>query len=95
MEDNNGRGELLKYINTILLSVLTLVLSYGVGSLVNMHNKLDSLIIKQATEEVQRHNNSQLILDHEGRIKSLEKDMREHEDEIKEWVDKSYQRKIR
>jgi len=93
-EKNNDRiANFLKYLNTGLISIMTLILLYGVNSINKLHDSVDALNIKMEVEATQRQNNSQVILDHEGRIRSLENDMKTHVDGLKDWTTDNFVKK--
>ena len=65
----------LKYLNTGLITIMTMILLYGVSAVNKLHDSVDELKLKIEVEAMQRQNNSGIILDHEGRIRSLENEM--------------------
>lgn len=93
-ESNNDKiNNFLKYLNTTLITLMTIVLLYGVGAVNKLHDSVDKLNIQMEVESTQRQNNSQVILDHEGRIRSLEKDMETHVDGLKDWTNENFVKK--
>jgi len=83
----------LKYFNSALITLMTVLLMYGIGAINKMHDSIDDLKIKIEIEATQRLNNSGVILDHETRIRMLEDEMNSHIDDIKDWSDNRYERK--
>jgi len=90
---NDKLTTFLKYFNSALITVITLILLYGVNSINQLHDSVDELKLKIEVEATQRQNNSGIILDHEGRIRSLEDNMKTHEAEIKEWTNDNFIKK--
>lgn len=93
MADNDKISTFLKYLNSGLITLMTLLLIYGVASITDMRKSVDDIKIKQEIEGVQRQNNSGVVLDHEGRIRSLENDLQRRTVDIKEWTSTNFVKK--
>ena len=75
-EKNNDKiTNFLKYLNTAMITIMTIILLYGVGAINKLHDSVDEVKLKMEVESTQRQNNSSIILDHEGRIRSLENEV--------------------
>lgn len=73
MKNNEDKLSIfLKYFNSVLITLITLLLMYGINSINNLNDNLNSIKIKIEVEATQRQNNTGIIVDHEGRIRFLE-----------------------
>lgn len=91
----NRKTEYLKFINTALLTILTSVMIFFATQIQLLHRKIDKMNVQASTEQVQRVNNSNLILDHEGRIRMLEENMKSHVDDLKSWTEDNFEKRRR
>ena len=75
-EKNNDKiANFLKYLNTAMITIMTVILLYGVSAINKLHDSVEEVKLKMEVESTQRQNNSSIILDHEGRIRSLENEV--------------------
>lgn len=95
MTNNSEKRDYLKFVNTGLLTLLTTVMIFFAISVQNLHQKIDNMNVETQKEQVQRINNSNLLLDHEGRIRLLEDDMKNHVDELKGWTEDNFVKRQR
>ena len=77
----------------VLLSIVAIMFGVIIQQTVSLRQEISAIHDVQIEERTLRTTNSQVLLDHEGRLRIMETDQNRHQQEIKDWADLRFVRK--
>ena len=77
----------------VLLSIVAIMFGVIIQQTVSLRQEISAIHDVQIEERTLRTTNSQILLDHEGRLRIMETDQARHQQDVKDWADLRFQRK--
>jgi len=77
----------------ILLSIVAIMFGVIIQQTVSLRQEISAIHDVQIEERTLRTTNSQVLLDHEGRLRIMETDQARHQQDIKDWSDQRFVRR--